>query len=387
MIFRERDYVKKKIIAILIAMAVVVGGLMAVPLLADSATGNITHVQLTPASVTLVTGTTQQYTAQALDNNNQPVSNVNYFWLVAAGGGTINTSGLFTAGTVGNYANTVEVVAVQGTTVELATASVTVVASIGSLNHIVVTPATATIAPSGTQQFTAQGYDSNNVAIPGQTYVWSLGTGASGTISTSGLYTAGTTTGTVTVQANVQGSTTPTGSATVTVSSTPPVTTTSSGGQGRCSIIGLFKRYFKNVGSGNFLGGQWQVKNSSGGIDTYKLIPGVVKTASTTSLVIIPNGQTAATTFALTTSTVIQPSGVTLVAGDMVMVLTVNDQVNMVSIIKPSTTTATTQVPPGLNKNNNDNRQGNNVPPGWSHGIKNGWHADSARGDSKFSGN
>ena len=327
---------KKKIIAILIVAAVVVGGLMTAPLLADSATGSITHVQLTPASVTLVTGTTQQYTAQALDSNNQPVSNVNYFWLVAAGGGSINTSGLFTAGAVGIYANTVEVIAVQGTTVELATSSVTVVISMGSLDHIVVTPATATIAQSGTQQFTAQGYDSNNVAIPGLTYIWSLGTGATGTISTSGLYAAGTTTGTFTIQANVQGSTTPTGSATVTVSTTPPVTTTASGSQGRCSIIGLFRRYFKNVGSGNFLGGQWQVKNSSGGIDTYKLIPGVVQTASTTSLVIIPNGQTAASTFTLTTSTVIQPSGVTLVAGDMVMILTVNDQVTMVSIINPN---------------------------------------------------
>ena len=372
---------KKKIIAILIAVAVVAGGLMTVPLLADSATGSITHVQLTPASVTLVTGTTQQYTAQALDSNNEAVSNVSYFWLVAAGGGTINTTGLFTAGTVGNYANTVEVVAVQGTTAEIATASVTVVASIGSLDHIAVTPATATIAPSGTQQFAAQGYDSNNVAIPGLTYTWSLGTGDSGTISTSGLYTAGTITGTVTVQANVQGATTPTGSATVSVSTTPPVTTTSSGSQGRCSIIGLFRRYFKNVGSGNFLGGQWQIKNSSGGIDTYKLIPGVVQTASTTSLVIIPNGQTAVSTFALTTSTVIQPSGAMLVAGDMVMVLTVNDQVTTVSIINASPPTQTTRTQPGLNKNNND-RQEINVLPGRSHGTKNGWHTDSPRGYS-----
>jgi len=378
--------VKKKIIAILIAVAVVAGGIMTVPLLADSATGSITHVQLTPASVTLVTGTTQQYTAQALDSSNQPVSSVNYFWLVADGGGTITTTGLFTAGTVGNYSNTVEVVAVQGTTAEIATASVTVVASIGSLDHIAITPATATLAPSGTQQFAAQGYDSNNAAIPGLTYVWSLGTGASGTISTSGLYTAGTTTGTVTIQAKVQGATTPTGSATVTVSTTPPVTTTSSGSQGRCSIIGLFRRYFKNVGSGNFLGGQWQVKNSSGGIDTYKLIPGVVQTASTTSLVIVPNGQTATSTFALTTSTVIQPSGVTLIAGDMVMVLTVNDQVTTVSIINASPTTQTTRTQPGLNKNDNNNGQGNKVPPGWSHGKKNGWHSDSSRGDSDSNG-
>jgi hypothetical protein len=280
----------------------------------------------------------------------------------------------------------VEVVAVQGTTAEIATASVTVVASIGSLDHIAITPATATIAPSGTQQFAAQGYDSNNAAIPGLTYVWSLGTGASGTISTSGLYTAGTTTGTVTIQAKVQGATTPTGSATVTVSTTPPVTTTSSGSQGRCSIIGLFRRYFKNVGSGNFLGGQWQVKNSSGGIDTYKLIPGVVQTASTTSLVIVPNGQTATSTFALTTSTVIQPSGVTLIAGDMVMVLTVNDQVTTVSIINASPTTQTTRTQPGLNKNDNNNGQGNKVPPGWSHGKKNGWHIDSSRGDSDSNG-
>ena len=81
---------KRKLSQFLSLAAVVVAGLMTAPLLADSATGSITHVQLTPASVTLVTGTTQQYTAQALDSNNQPVSNVNYFWLVAAAGGSIN---------------------------------------------------------------------------------------------------------------------------------------------------------------------------------------------------------------------------------------------------------------------------------------------------------
>jgi hypothetical protein len=303
---------------------------------------------------------------------------------VAAGGGTINATGLFTAGSTGTYTNTVEVVAVQGTTVELATTSVTVVASVGTLDHILVTPGTASVAPSGTQQFTAQGYDANNVAISGLTYTWSV-VGTSGTISSTGLFTAGTATGTDTVQANAQGTTTPTGSATVTVTTTPAVTTTTAitnHNNNKSSLISLLKHYLKNIGSGNFLGGQWQVKNSSGGVDTYAVIEGVVQSASATSLVIIPNGQTATSTLTLTTSTVIQPKNATLAAGDTVMVLTLNNQVTMVSEINAATTTNTAQNAPGYGNRDNGNHHGVNIPHGWSQSGQNGWNHGSSSGSS-----
>jgi len=81
---------------------------------------------------------------------------------------------------------------------------------------------------------------------------------------------------------------------------------------------------------------QWQVKNGTA-VDTYKLTSGVVQTASTTSLVVMLNGQTTATTYALTASTVIEPKNTTLAAQDKVLVMTVNDQVTRVVKIVPPT--------------------------------------------------
>ena len=310
-------------------------------------------------------GTTQHFIAQALDNNNQAVSNVNYFWVVTAGGGTIDNTGIFTAGTAGTYNDTVEVIAVQGKTIKLATGSVIVAANSSPITYVTVTPANVKIALSGTQQFTAQGYDSNNVAIPNLTYVWTVA--GTGSIDSSGLFTAGGAKGTATVTATTQ---TISGKATVTVTSNP--TPTSIGNYSKGSLFSMLKGYLKNIGSDNFLGGQWQIKNSSGTIDTYKLISGVVQTASATSLTIIPNGQTAVSSFTLTSTSVIQPKNAVLAANDKVIVLTVNDQVTTITKI---TAISTTQLPPGLkNHDKDDNQQGNNTPPGWSHGKKTGWN-------------
>jgi hypothetical protein len=320
--------------------------------------------------VTLILNNSQQFTAQAYDDNNQPISNVNYFWLVAAGGGAITPTGLFTATSQGTYNNTVEVIAVQGTNIKLATATVTVVTSIGALHHVLITPATANVAPNGSQQFAAQGYDQNNVPISGLTYTWSGPTSTVGSINTTtGLFTAGTTTGAYTVTVSTtQNTATVTGTATVTVTTNPsPTPTTTTHGLSR--FVNLFKSYFRNIGSDNFLGGQWQVKNGTA-IDTYKLIPGVVQTAaaaSATSLTVLPNGQPTPVTYTLTASTVIEPKNTTLAANDKVLVMTVNDQVTRVVKIVPPTPkpTPTTTKPTDKNQGNNNNR-------GSSHGNKNG---------------
>jgi hypothetical protein len=335
----------------------------------------MTDVQLTPEKVALVTNTTQQFTVHAYDNNDQPVTNVNYFWVVAEGGGSIDSNGLFTAGTTDA---TIEVIAVQGKVIKPATAQVTVEATLGTLDHIKVTPSTANVAPSGTQQFTAQGFDAHDVALSISAYTWDA-TGA-GSINSSGFFTAGTSTGTATVTATTSGIQ---GTATVNVTTNPNPTTTptTAGDHRKSSLFSLFKRYLKNIGSGNFMGGQWQVKNSSGNIDTYNLFSGVVQTVSGTTLNITPNGQPAAD-FTLATNAVIQPKGTVFVANDKVIVLTVNGQITMISKI---TADSTTQLPPGLRKNN-DNRQGKDTPHGWTHGKKTGWNKDS-NGDNGSNAN
>ena len=374
---------KKKIIAILLAVVLLTVGLSAIPVMADAANGQMTHVKLTPEKVALVTNTTQQFTVQAYDNNDQPVTNVNYFWVVAEGGGSIDATGLFTAGSTNA---TVEVIAVQGKIIKPVTAKVTVEATLGTLDHVKITPATANILPStGTQQFTAQGYDALGVTVSVPSYVWtSTGTGSTGTgsIDGSGKFTAGPITGAVTVTATAQPSGIH-GTVTVNVTTNPSPTTTptTAGNHRKSSLFSIFKRYLKNIGSDNFMGGQWQVKNSSGNIDTYNLFSGVVQTVSGTTLNITPNGQPAAD-FTLATNAVIQPKGTVFVANDKVIVLTVNGQITMISKI---TADSTTQLPPGLKKNN-DNRQGKDTPPGWTHGKKTGWNKDS-NGDNGSNSN
>jgi hypothetical protein len=66
-------------------------------------------IAITPTTVALNPGATQQFTTQAYDANSREVDGLNYSWQVVNGGGTMNSSGLFTAGNVSavTYANTV----------------------------------------------------------------------------------------------------------------------------------------------------------------------------------------------------------------------------------------------------------------------------------------
>lgn len=178
--------------------------------------GPIATIAITPTPVTLARSATQQYIAVAKDAYGNDVA-FTPVWSVAAGGGTINADGLFTAGlTSGTFTNTV--VATSGSI--NATGTVTVLP--GALATIAVTPNPATLAISATQQFTATGRDAsgNAVAI---TPAWSVLAGGGTIGAASGLFTAGTSAGafTNTVLATSGGIT---GSATVNVVAGPLAT-------------------------------------------------------------------------------------------------------------------------------------------------------------------
>jgi hypothetical protein len=134
-------------------------------------------------------------------------------WSIAAGGGTISSTGLFTAGTAaGTFASSVT--ATSGSVSATATVTVTP----GPLASIIVTPGPTSLAISTEQQFLAVGNDaSGNVVEISPT--WSVMTGG-GEVSGTGLFTAGTVTGTFTntIEASAGGFT---GTATVTVTAGP----------------------------------------------------------------------------------------------------------------------------------------------------------------------
>ena len=130
---------------------------------------------------------------------------------------SINASGLFTATAAGGPFT---VTAASGG--KSGTASVTVTTAPPVLTTITVSPASASVQNGGTQQFTATGYDQfDNPMSPQPTFTWSVSGG--GSINTSGLFTATAAGGPFTVTAASGGKS---GTASVTVTTAPPVLTT-----------------------------------------------------------------------------------------------------------------------------------------------------------------
>lgn len=139
--------------------------------------GPLASITLTPNPVTLAIAATQQYVAIGKDASGNVVQ-FTPTWSVIAGGGSINSTGVFTAGGVaGTFLNTVQVSA----GVLSATATVTVLA--GPLATIVVTPNPVTLAATAAQQFTAVGKDANGNVLA-LTPTWTVENGG-GTIASS----------------------------------------------------------------------------------------------------------------------------------------------------------------------------------------------------------
>ncbi|HTT17807.1 MAG TPA: Ig-like domain-containing protein [Candidatus Sulfotelmatobacter sp.] len=161
--------------------------------------GSGVGISISPTSATVKPGGTQQFTATVTGSSNTGVS-----WSVLRGGGSINSSGLYTApNTTGS--STVQVQS-QADTTKTATATVTITSTVS----VSVSPGTAAVSEGGTQQFTARVSGSSNTNV-----TWS-GTGI-GSISSSGLYTAPNSQGSATVTATSVADTTKYASASVTV--------------------------------------------------------------------------------------------------------------------------------------------------------------------------
>jgi hypothetical protein len=123
---KEEAIVKIKILGALITVAVIAVILIGV-LPANAATGILDHSQITPTSATVPAGGPVQFLAQSYDGSNTVISTgVSYQWSVS-GGGTMSTTGLFTAGTASGKFN-VQVTATQGTLSKTTTATVKVTA-------------------------------------------------------------------------------------------------------------------------------------------------------------------------------------------------------------------------------------------------------------------
>lgn len=146
-------------------------------------------IVLTPTPVTLATGGTQQFVAVVTDAAGNVLTDVPN-WSVAAGGGAIGSTGMFTAGnTAGTFTNTV--VASIGSL----SASGTVTVSTGPLASITVTPDPRVYSIGETQQYTAVGRDADGNVVT-FTPTWAVVASGGAIGAATGMFTAGTQAGT-----------------------------------------------------------------------------------------------------------------------------------------------------------------------------------------------
>jgi len=223
-------------------------------------------VAISPTSATVGAGAEQQFMATVTNATDDTVT-----WQVngTAGGnstvGTISSTGLYTAPeTVPNPA-TVTVAAVsQADTSASGSASVTITNS-----TVGIAPGSATVSAAATQQFTATVKGESMPAVTWQVNGTTGGTQASGTIDSTGLYTAPAVPPSgqqVTVTAASEADPSMTASATVTVA---PSVATLNGSyafvfNGQSSGARLVEAgSFQADGKGNVTGGTEDVNNSS----------------------------------------------------------------------------------------------------------------------------
>ena len=176
------------------------------------------------ASPSTVTGTTTSLSVLGADSDGGGESNLTYTWAAttlpagasaptySANGTNAAKSSTATFHAAGAYVFTVTITDGSGLTAT-STASVTVSQTLTSTG---ITPPSAAVPLSGTQQFTVVSLDQFGGNMTAPTVTWALTTGV-GSITTDGLYTAPTSgSGTATVTAT---GTSFTGSATVTIAS------------------------------------------------------------------------------------------------------------------------------------------------------------------------
>lgn len=143
--------------------------------------GAAASLELTPKTTIILVGNSQQYSAQGYDAFGNNVDLDEIMWTVTGGGGTINNSGLFTAGdATGIFENTIQ--AVNGAAIATATVTVTTLPGLtkdnrpgaGELDHIVISPINPFVDTGGILALNASSYDRYNEALKDVAFSWSV---------------------------------------------------------------------------------------------------------------------------------------------------------------------------------------------------------------------
>ena len=183
-------------------------------------TNVLTAISVTPGTVNVVIGKTEQYTATAkyVDGTTADVTGSAAWKSADAAVATVNASGLSTAIAAGSTNVTATVNGISGS------AALTVPAAAKALTSITVMPATTTIAIGATAQFSASAtYSDGSTADVTATATWASATPTVATVNSGGLATA-VAAGSASITATMAGVT---GTAMLTVPPPAPPTVTS----------------------------------------------------------------------------------------------------------------------------------------------------------------
>lgn len=262
----------------------------------DSQTASKTiTVAITPTTMSLQVGATQQFTATVSNVTNTAVT-----WQVngVAGGnatvGTISSSGLYTAPASVPTPATVTVAAVsQADSTKSGSATVTVTAP--PPITVTVAPPAANLVINATQQFTATVANTTNTAVTWQVNGVAGGNATVGSISNTGLYTAPASVpnpATVTVKAISAADNTKSGTATATISLPPPINVTVAPLTANVAV-GATQQFTATVTNTANTAVTWQVNGVAGGNSTVGTIS---NTGLYTGPVAVPNPATVTVT-------------------------------------------------------------------------------------------
>ncbi|MDT7542925.1 MAG: large repetitive protein [Acidobacteriota bacterium] len=158
----------------------------------------LTRVALTPATAAINVGATQQFTARAFDQFDQPFIGATYVFTsddagiarVESVAENADGSVVATAGGRGVGAAHITAQVSQGESVITSnTATLTVNPPPPVLTRIAISPSSATIATGETRQFNAQGFDQNGQQIVGLGFTWTSSDHSVATLDAAGLAT------------------------------------------------------------------------------------------------------------------------------------------------------------------------------------------------------
>lgn len=170
------------------------------------APATVSGVSVSPSAPSVTGAATQQFTA-TVSGTNSPSQSVT--WTASAG--SISSGGLFTAPAASGSIQTITITATSTQDNTKSGTATATVPAIVAVTGVAVNPGLATVAPSGTQQFSANVIGTGS---PSQAVTWSA---TAGSITTGGLFTAPGSVQTVTITATSVANGTKSGTATVTV--------------------------------------------------------------------------------------------------------------------------------------------------------------------------